>query len=102
MGRSYKLLCFTGRCVIRHRGWAEIGTADSNKVVLHRHEYFSSPGHLPLSRFVALSSFHWGDYDCIRYGDGARCTVPSPRYPGTLLAIFLTKRGGVWYKRIPG
>ena len=41
-----------------------------------------------------------GDYNCRRYGNGATCTVPSDRYPGTSLAIFVTKRGGVWYRRV--
>jgi hypothetical protein len=101
MGRSQRFKDFTGRWVILHRGWAWMTTQDSNKVVLHAHDTFRLPALARPLQFHPASSFHYGDYDCRRYGDGARCTVPSERYPGSLLAIFLTKRGGVWYKRIP-
>jgi hypothetical protein len=52
----------------------------------------------PVSRFYSGT---FGPYECRPYSDGARCTVPSLHYPGSLVAIYLTKRGGVWWRRIP-
>lgn len=102
MGRPERILTYQGWRIV-HRGWAWMSTQDSNKVTLHASGIFEHlPGRTPPSRYQPVPSFHYGDYACRRYGDGARCTIPSERYPGTLLAIYLTKRGGVWYRRIPG
>jgi hypothetical protein len=109
-----ELRCFNMRSIritspfapprIVHRGYALITTKDRNVARVHRNSFFRLPGDGPLSshasQYRRVASFENLAYNCRRYSDGATCTVPSDRYPGSTLAIFLTKRGGVWYSRI--
>jgi hypothetical protein len=105
MGRPVRVPSLSGGWKIEHRGWGWISTQDSNKALLHPYSVFVLPGEGPDSthakQYRPVSDFNYLAYACRPYGDGARCTVPSDRYPGSLIAIYLTKRGGIWYRRIP-